>query len=262
MGSTVHLRAISAFAWGLAIAWLPIMSRVCSNQYRDVRFSTCPLNGIAPSRRSKPLCRSVVTNSRRLSLISYVSRTLPTYFLVRDFAVNGRSVAVRQCGIAASSNCRSISIHPAKTYSGYICQYAPQLPDAQRGKASNRSRQLALQPWRPNQHQSNAHVERAVHLEIVDISQLLHQRKDRLRRPRRTIDHNTYAFRQNARHILHQSAAGNMRHALHRNPGTEKVLHRSNMVGMGREQCIHYRFSLKLLRPPIDTIAAYFEDQL
>src|ERR1039458_7404932 len=196
MGSTVHLRAISAFEWGLAIAWLPIMSRVCSNQYRDVRFSTCPLNGIAPSRRSKPLCRSVVTSRRRSLPISYVSRTLPTYFSVRDFAVSGRSVAVRQFGIASSSTCRSISIHPAKTHSGYICQHAPQLPDAQRGKAGNRSRKLALQPWRPNQHQSHAHVERAVHLEIVDIPQPLHQRKNRLWRPRRMIDHNTQTFRE------------------------------------------------------------------
>jgi hypothetical protein len=41
------------------------MCAVCSNHQALVRFSTCPLNGIAASTRSKALCRSVVTSTTR-----------------------------------------------------------------------------------------------------------------------------------------------------------------------------------------------------
>ena len=75
-GKTVHLRMTATLGCGVASSALGATCLVCDIHHALVPFSTRPLNGTAASRRSKALCRSVVTMTMQ-SPQSYVSRTLP-----------------------------------------------------------------------------------------------------------------------------------------------------------------------------------------
>ncbi|CDN45272.1 hypothetical protein BN871_GZ_00050 [Paenibacillus sp. P22] len=68
---------------------------------------------------------------------------------------------------------------------------------------------------RHDNDEADAHIERREHIAMRDGAFLLHERENRLDRPAAVLYLHVHAFRQHARDVLDEAAAGNMGHALH-----------------------------------------------
>src|SRR6266567_1667927 len=66
-----------------------------------------------------------------------------------------------------------------------------------------------VRPVTHNNH-PHAHVERAKHFRLADVSDSLHQLENRQHRPRTSHDFNSSSLGQNARDVLEQAASRNM----------------------------------------------------
>ena len=67
---------------------------------------------------------------------------------------------------------------------------------------------------RDDHHEADAHVEHAVHLLVVDLALVLDELEDRRNFPCRTVNLGVHALREDARDVVRETAASNVRHAV------------------------------------------------
>ena len=67
---------------------------------------------------------------------------------------------------------------------------------------------------RDDDHKTDAHVEHTVHLIAIHLALTLDELENRRHFPRRTVDFRIAHLRQNARNVVRESAAGDVRHTI------------------------------------------------